>query len=527
MTSDLGVSITGREFSDDDYAYALEKCAEYDYEAMKFSRKKFMFLSHIATYWTAIRIKNGRDKVKQCVDYTVVNPKYRYPDPQWNIFDWFRYHGFDASMSKNEMLSFNSRMREEIYFNLDKVDISINVEYEAGRSADDIANRTSSAMERRWRCSVFHRYTEIAGRKYATTRSSVFNNLIRFEPIDPIDKLERANPSLIPYPVNVWCVFPIEGDPFGMWLTELILDFQNAKNRLMNLALIKEERNAWFKQFLVDISKVNNLNVFERRNQDGPTFIPVRGWNQGIGQPVVPVWDDAVDGNTFNMADKLDAEAQMQTWFNNQIRGWMATRQQTLGQDQMQQQNANAMFELDAEVLSRAEEDFAKNFRFRSLKEYMTAYDEKSAKIMNWLASTTYEIRRTDLLSCQDPDIKVESKKLRIDRDKKRLDYLLAREQIVMMNPRMPQISKIMYVREMDKLAWLPREEVLRNNPLQPDERRALIYYNMINEWIKPKNLFMPGMDYFTYYIYISNCKDSDTKREIVNILEKKIIEEW
>ena len=50
MTSDLGVSITGREFSDDDYAYALEKCAEYDYEAMKFSRKKFMFLSHIATY---------------------------------------------------------------------------------------------------------------------------------------------------------------------------------------------------------------------------------------------------------------------------------------------------------------------------------------------------------------------------------------------------------------------------------------------------------------------------------------------
>ena len=52
-------------------------------------------------------------------------------------------------MSKSEMLSFNSRMREEVYFNLDKVDISINVEYEAGRAADDTANRTSSAMERR------------------------------------------------------------------------------------------------------------------------------------------------------------------------------------------------------------------------------------------------------------------------------------------------------------------------------------------------------------------------------------------
>ena len=62
---------------------------------------------------------------------------------------------------------------------------------------------------------------------------------------------------------------------------------------------------------------------------------------------------------------------------------------------------------------------------------------------------------------------------------------MLAREQALMMNPWVPEISKIMYMRELDKLAGLPREEIYRNNPVTPDERRAIIYYKMINEYTR------------------------------------------
>ena len=112
---------------------------------------------------------------------------------------------------------------------------------------------------------------------------------------------------------------------------------------------------------------------------------------------------------------------------------------------------------------------------------------------------------------------------------------MLAREQATMMNPRVPEISKIMYMRELDKLAGLPREEIYRNNPVTPDERRAIIYYKMINEYTRlywphyrPKqfNMFEPMMDYFTYYIYISNCEDCDLKKDVMRQLETKIIEE-
>ena len=101
------------------------------------------------------------------------------------------------------MQAINKQYDDEVYFNLDLVDASINVDYEANRRAEDTANLVDSNMERRGRLSVHHRYTEIAGRKYVTTRSALFNTLIRFEPIEPVDDFEKANPELIPYPINI------------------------------------------------------------------------------------------------------------------------------------------------------------------------------------------------------------------------------------------------------------------------------------------------------------------------------------
>jgi hypothetical protein len=87
-------------------------------------------------------------------------------------------------------------------------------------------------------------FLERDGRKYIC---DVFNkqSLIgRWEEIKPVDDVEKKNPHRIPFPVEVYNAFPLEDDPCGLGLAELILDFQNAKNRLMNLTLRKEEWNA-------------------------------------------------------------------------------------------------------------------------------------------------------------------------------------------------------------------------------------------------------------------------------------------
>ncbi len=60
----------------------------------------------------------------------------------------------------------------------------------------------------------------------------------------PVDAKEKANPKLVPFPVIPVNAFPLLDDPCGIGVVELVISFQNAKNRLMNLALRKEEWNA-------------------------------------------------------------------------------------------------------------------------------------------------------------------------------------------------------------------------------------------------------------------------------------------
>ena len=48
-----------------------------------------------------------------------------------------------------------------------------------------------------------------------------------------------------------------------------------------------------------------------------------------------------------------------------------------------------------------------------------------------------------------------------------------AREQSIMADPNVPQISKTLFKREMDRLSGVSREMMFVNNPLSPDEYRA------------------------------------------------------
>ena len=81
-------------------------------------------------------------------------------------------------------------------------------------------------------------------------------------------KEENKCPALAPDPVNVSNLFPLEGDPHGMGNGELIMDKQNAINRMVNMALIKEQREAGFLHYIVDTSVVSNINYLKTRPID-------------------------------------------------------------------------------------------------------------------------------------------------------------------------------------------------------------------------------------------------------------------
>lgn len=86
-------------------------------------------------------------------------------------------------------------------------------------------------------------YLELNGRKY---QCSVGNNnslMIKWDVVPALTKDERDDPYLVKYPVNITNMIPIDGDVCGIGLLELTLDKQNSINRIMNMGMLKEERN--------------------------------------------------------------------------------------------------------------------------------------------------------------------------------------------------------------------------------------------------------------------------------------------
>ena len=134
-------------------------------------------------------------------------------------------------------------------------------------------------------------YIEIGGRKYLVTLGNNRNLVIRFEEITPASKAEAQNPYLVPFPVNITNVMPIFEDPYGIAPLELIIDKQNAQNRLFNLAIIQEQQHV-FRKYLVDTDHISNVNLLAQPADRGDLFIPAsKSIRDSLSTAVVPIGD--------------------------------------------------------------------------------------------------------------------------------------------------------------------------------------------------------------------------------------------
>lgn len=522
--ADLAVSFTGRTISDDDQAYKLEKAAEYDEEAMGKKRKDFFHLWNVGFYGSSVRAKVGYNKNKKIMEYLNISPLYWKPDPNGNpLDDNYKFHFFDMTSTLSELMSVN-KVNKDTYFNLDL--IQEDPDDREGHNEKKTKRLLQDQQLYRDRFRITQAYMEINGRKYLITLANQNSLIIRWEEIKAVTPEEKKDPSMIPFPISVTNLFPLEDDPFGMGYAELILDYQNAKNRLMNLAVIKEQENAGFEQVLVDIGKIANLELLTEKAENGRIYIPAEGDTWPLSNAIAPIRSDRVDPNTVNLIDKLDFEAQMETGMTALQRGVGTQPGTTFGEAKIQQINSNIKFSLNAELIAYGEEDFWKKLWYRTLLENMSDTDEKIFRIGTDLDWSTIKLKKIDMLSGIDPDIRVVSRRVKKQNDDKLLAHMAAEWPMMVQNPNIPQVSKNLFKRKLDELRGLSRERAYINTPMTPDEMRAMDYLQLINEGIKPKNLFTQNMDLYTYWVYLDRAEDNDVKTQVMTVLRQAMIDQ-
>lgn len=530
MDDDIQVEFEWRTYADDERAYKLQLAASYDKEAMEKRKKDFMHYTHIFDYGTGIRVLEWYDEVKKCPEYKNVDPMGWLPDPSGSSVWVFEYHMFEGINTIQNLKNINKWITD-IYFNIDQIseESLIDTYNEWYREQERERRLLTSYVDFRKEINLLDVFIEIYGHKYLITLANNRQLIIRFERIQAVTSEEKKNPSLIPFPINITTIFPIKEDPFGFAPLEGIIDKQNAQNRLLNLAIIQEQEKV-FQKFLVDTNMMPNLDVLAQQNTNGHMYIPVvnipRESMKGVWGAVSPLNEgNWADPNKLNLSDRMDLLMQEQTGFTDQNRG-LVTPDQTLWQARIQQQNSNLQFSLDASQLHLWERDFWLNIWYRTQKQYISDTNKKIFRIGTQLASVKLEITTTDFLSWIDPDIKVESKRSKMDKWQRRLTVMNAERPLIQQDPSIPQVSKNIYRREKMKLEGHSREFIMATIPLTKDERRAKQYLEIINEWIDVRWLFQKWMDLDTYWIYLSQAQENDVKEKVLNQLQKRMTEQ-
>jgi hypothetical protein len=97
---------------------------------------------------------------------------------------------------------------------------------------------------------------------------------------------------------------------------------------------------------------------------------------------------------------------------------------------------------------------------------------------------------------------------------------------LVLQDPTIPVVSKNIYKRKLQELSGMDRDLIRVYTPLSSDETRALAYVDMLNNDIMPENLFRPGMDLLTYWVYFNQAEDTDAKNRVLAVLEEAMAEE-
>lgn len=517
----LTVEFDGENYSYDEKSYAISKLAEKHNTIMNKPKKDFYYTRNLGFYGVGIRMKNGYNPIKKTLDYVNVNPMGWYCDPTGSVLEnSFRYHGFTSITTKDQLKYANAYNNAE-YFDIDEMEewTVTDETYQESRKTQRWLGNYYQADE----VTLINWMIRINGFPYLVTTTYSKNKIYRIQQFKGITTEQRQNGELIPFPVQIGNIFPLEWDPCGVSISELIIDKQNAVNRLLHMTYNKESINSGQNVYAYNRQKVPNPHQLARRSVDTTSFVWVNGDPWGVVSPIMQTQNTT---DTQNFITRLEWYLESETWLTTQQRG-VAAWAGTLWQSKILQQNANLFFGLDAVMIWAWEEVFWRELRYNTIYENLKWSDEMLVKVGNGLYWQNIKIKKNDFVWPNDVTISVKSKKLEKEKNRELLAYTAQQFALMSQDPTIPNICKVFTKRYMDKLAWVEKDQIYIRNPMSADELRAKWYAQTINEWIDPENLFVPWMDLMTYWLYINTCEEWKLKTKTLLAIEQAMIEEW
>jgi len=494
-----------RASGDERRAKNLTKMYEYDYSIMQKDKLDYDWIWDAAFYGRGILMNMEFSRIVQCPIPSIVSPLVFLRDPRAATMNGdvlgrggCRFCGREIQMTKEELKTNNSFKDIGSINSSNPVYNSLLAEEQEAK--DDAQNRENqntkedTTNKKIDNCQLLQWFTWHKGQRVEVVLANDRTKIVRYQ----ILKDQRRFP-LIDRPI-----YQLSHDWDGVSITDLSEDKQRARSVIQNLGL-KSVKASINPMYLYNSQKIKNrANLKFGFNK----FVPVNGEPTNS---MIPIQRQSIQADAQFILNMLDTASQRATASPQQLQGVQSSGNATATEINEVSSGAETRQSLSAKIFGWSEKEFAREW-YKLYKQYFAdGIDKKQLRITGALGYQFVEVRKDDIISNVDFDVKVESRSIAEYERQKMLQGFTNWSGLVLTYP---DANKIIAMRELGRLNDIPEDVIDAIIPQTIDELDANDENGVLdnNKMVK----VMPSDDH-NMHIWIHN-KASDTAAKYAHI---------
>ena len=515
------VEIQGRKRWDDEYAKTWNNLLKFDYEELDEDQICYKKIEDEVDYGIYLAVDEWWDKVTESPRKRLYSPLCWIPDPFFDIVKWFSFHGFELTLTDEEI--------SDLYKNtelmltdkeLKALKEKLKNDYDAKLSAwadwygiDDFFPTVKSPLKA---YSVYRHFTKFNWRWYLTEWANDRTLLIRCEEIEAVRTEEKKDPTLIPCPVVHSWLFPKKWDPYGLCVWDLAKDNQDSEESIMNLLIDKvhEETFSWITVYNSDVVDGKEL---AHRKLGKRKYVPSK-WNLENRKVIENVnTQTSWTGDGYNLKNMIDQKSTKEVWFDEQSIGVYA-RTITATQSELLQANQNVRLSTIFKIFLWGEKRYWDVLWYRSYQKHFKMTSEKNITLNNWIGSVTFTVMGKDLDTKRDLHLAFKTLLDKKEQDEANKSAFMASYQPL--RQAATPFGQILLDKEFGTVMWMDPELVNSIYKYPPEYEKAILDLELLNNDEDVWDITNMNEDH-SIYIQIYQ-KALDTKAKAKAIMRRK-----
>lgn len=496
---------TRRRKWDTERAKNANRAWKYDRKEMGLDKTDYLTYESIDKIGVGIQMNWAFNINTICPTIKNIDALTWIPDPQgWPTIEDHRWFGFEEvylQMWQMEKLGYENLWMATFR------DVTVN-----DWARDNATGKTSELIDDTYNkeYETYVHWFIRDGKKYVAVTNGDRTAIHSLIYLNPVSLEEKADESLVPFPVMIQYAIYLSWYPLGISLVDLLADTQSNLSRMYNLYLAMAYRNTFGWDRLVRAGELEDPDSLNTPTIEGKD-IPVKDSAKSLSDILLEIPREQTNWIPSEMIAILKRNGTEALGAESTQQGVLSDSNKTLGEQEMAQRNASIQFQLEENVMLWGEEFKMKYLWYRQYLANMKSAEKKDISLSEGATREFYVFKKDDFVGKEILSLEITSSSSMSQDKSNKAEKAVILQQLIA--GATSEWLKRKYYRMWCEIADFSDNQIEELLWLNGDEIGAEKKLAMINEGMKEWAIIdSMDDDHNVYIAYIQTADPSDLK---------------